>query len=81
MNEAFSEFISDRKLNVNQIRFVNLIIDYIVTNGNIEDNRVLMEEPFKSAGSITTLFKNDMDVARRIMDTVATIKGNSVIIA
>ena len=81
VNEAFSEFISDRKLNVNQIRFVNLIIDYIVTNGNIEDNRVLMEEPFKSAGSITTLFKNDMDVARRIMDTVATIKGNSVIIA
>lgn len=81
VNEAFSEFISEQKLNVNQIRFVNLIIDYIVANGNIDDNRVLMEEPFKSAGSITSLFKNDMDVARHIMDVVATIKSNSEIIA
>lgn len=77
VNEAFSEFISDQRLNVNQIRFVNLIIDYIVANGNIDDNRVLMEEPFKSVGSITALFKNNMDVARHIMDVVALIKNNS----
>ncbi len=81
VNEAFSAFLSEEKLNINQIRFVNLIIDYIVVNGNIEDNRVLMEEPFRSVGSITTLFKNDMATAKGIMDVIADIKRNSEEIA
>ncbi len=81
VNKAFSEFLSEEKLNINQIRFVNLIVDYIVANGNIEDNRVLMEEPFRSVGSITVLFKDDMMTARRIMDVVADIRKNSEEIA
>ena len=81
VNEAFSEFLSEGRLNVNQIRFVNLIVDYIVANGNIDDNRVLMEEPFRSAGSITTLFKEDMGTAKKIMEVVAEIKLNSEEIA
>lgn len=81
VNEAFSEFLTEERLNLNQMRFVNLIVDYIVANGNIDDNRVLMEEPFRSVGSITTLFKDDMGTAKRIMDVVADIKRNSEIIA
>ncbi len=81
VNEAFSEFLSEERLNVNQIRFVKLIVDYIVTNGNIEDNKVLMEEPFRSVGSITTLFQNDMGVATQIMNIVADIRRNSEEIA
>ena len=77
VNEAFSEFLTEERLNVNQIRFVRLIVDYIVANGNIDDNRVLMDEPFRSAGSITALFKDDMDSARRIMSIVDGIKRNS----
>lgn len=57
--------MSEERLNINQMRFVNLIVDYIVANGNIEDNKVLMGEPFKSVGSITTLFKDDMSTANR----------------
>lgn len=60
---------------------MNLIIDYIVANGNIEDNSVLMEEPFRSVGSITTLFKDDMATAKQIMNVVADIKKNSEEIA
>ena len=41
----------------------------------------LAEEPFRSVGSITTLFKNDMGTAKRIMDVVADIKRNSKEIA
>lgn len=63
--------------NLIQARFVRLIVDYIVVNGNIDDNRVLMDEPFRSAGSITALFKDDMDLARRIMSIVDGIKRNS----
>lgn len=81
VNEAFNEFLTEERLNINQIRFVNLIVDYIVANGNIDDNKVLMEEPFRSVGSITSLFKDDMGTAKRIMDVVADIKRNSEEIA
>jgi type I restriction enzyme R subunit len=36
-----------------------------------------MDEPFRSAGSITALFKDDMDSARKIMSIVDSIKRNS----
>ena len=81
VNEAFGEFLKEERLNINQIRFVKLIIDYIVENGNIDDNKVLMGEPFKSVGSITTLFKDDLGTAKQIMDVVAEIKRNSEEIA
>lgn len=81
VNEAFSEFLSEERLSLNQIRFVKLIIDYIVVNGNIDDNRVLMEDPFKSLGSITLLFKDDMTTARKILEVIDGIKKNSEVIA
>lgn len=81
VNEAFGEFLKEERLNINQIRFVKLIIDYIVENGNIDDNKVLMGDPFKSVGSITTLFKDDLGTAKQIMDVVAEIKRNSEEIA
>lgn len=81
VNIAFSEFLSEEKLNLNQIRFVKLIVDYIVANGNIEDNSVLMQEPFRSVGSITALFKDDMGTAKQIMGVVVEIKKNSEDIA
>ena len=52
VNEAFNKFFSDEHLNVNQIRFVRLIVDYIVKNANISDNSLLQQEPFESAGCI-----------------------------
>ena len=81
VNEAFSEFLTEERLNFNQMQFVKLIIDYIVVNGNIDDNKVLMDEPFRSVGQMTVLFKNDMNTARQIMNVVADIKRNSEEIA
>ena len=81
VNEAFSEFLTEERLNLIQMRFVNLIVDYIVANSNIDDNKVLTGEPFKSVGSITSLFKDDMGIAKQIMDIIAQIKRNSEEIA
>lgn len=81
VNEAFSEFLSEERLNSNQIKFVSLIIDYIVANGNIEDKTLFMQEPFRSVGSITALFKDDMGVAKQILNVVEEIKRNSEEIA
>ena len=56
---------------------MNLIVDYIVVNGNVEDNTVFTMEPFKSAGSITSIFKNNLSTASRILKVVEEIRKNS----
>lgn len=76
-NEAFSEFLNSETLNSTQIHFVKLIVDYIVKNGFVEDNKIFMEDPFRSVGNITQLFKNNMDDARKILDIIGNIKKNS----
>ena len=58
-----------------------MIIDYIVANGNIEDKTLFMQEPFRSIGSITALFKDDMGTAKQILNVVEEIKRNSEEIA
>lgn len=75
-NEAFSEFLSSERLNIQQSRFVKLIVDYFVKNG-VMDKRVLQEEPFKTVGSIVELFKDNMDDARRIISIIDEINRNS----
>lgn len=80
-NEAFAEFLSEEKLNIRQIRFVRLIVDYIVKNGMMDDRSVLREEPFRSVGSITELFENNMTDARKIINIIDEIGKNAEEIA
>lgn len=75
-NEAFSEFLSSERLNANQVRFVKLIVDYVVKNGGIE-KKVLQEEPFKTVGSIVDLFKDNMEDAKKIIGIIDEINRNS----
>ena len=77
-NAAFSEFLTNEQLNVNQVRFVKLIVDYVVKNG-IMDKRVLQEEPFKTVGSIVELFQDDMAYARGIIGIIDQINNNAEI--
>ncbi|PRR79305.1 type I restriction enzyme EcoKI subunit R [Clostridium liquoris] len=79
-NELFSEFLNDKNLNTKQIHFVKLIIDYVVKNGLIEDNKILMEDPFRTVGNLSALFKDNMNDAKKIMGKVAEIKTNAEII-
>lgn len=61
--------------------FVKLIIDYGVANGFIEEKVLLMEEPFRSVGSIITLFKDDIGTAKEIVAIVEDISKNTEDIA
>ncbi|WP_066320540.1 DEAD/DEAH box helicase family protein [Bacillus sp. FJAT-29814] len=79
-NEAFSEFLSEERLNLQQSKFVKLIVDYVVKNG-VMDKKVLQQDPFKSVGSIVELFKDNMDDARRIIGVIDEINRNSEEIA
>ena len=78
-NEAFSKFLSDEKLNVIQIRYVTLIVDYIVKNGFVDNNRIFMEDPFRGIGSIVTLFETQD--REEIMQIIKQIEANSETIA
>lgn len=80
-NEAFSKFLSDEKLNATQIRFVKLIVDYVVKHGMIEDNAVLTRDPFSNLGSISSIFQNNMSDIKEILNIVKDIKINSETIA
>ncbi|MFS0824794.1 DEAD/DEAH box helicase family protein [Bacillus sp. 1P02SD] len=79
-NEAFSEFLSEERLNVNQIKFVKLIIDYVVKNGMLE-KQVLQEDPFRSLGSISELFQDNLSDVRKIIQTIDDINRNAEEIA
>ena len=76
-NEAFSQFLNNESLNTTQMHFVKMVVDYVVVNGFIEDNSVLMQDPFRSVGSITQLFRDNMDDARGLMGVIAQVKKNS----
>lgn len=68
-NEVFSEFLSDETLNSNQMEFVKLIVNYVITNGII-DKHVLNEQPFNKFGNVVELFENKMDIAREIIQKI-----------
>ncbi|WP_420445282.1 DEAD/DEAH box helicase family protein [Candidatus Poriferisodalis sp.] len=44
---AFAKFLDDKRYSVNQIRFVELVIDYLTEHGTVEERRVY-ESPFIS---------------------------------
>ncbi|MGL4847571.1 MAG: DEAD/DEAH box helicase family protein [Clostridium sp.] len=76
--EEFSEFLNSESLNSSQIHFVKLIVDYVIKNGMIDDNRVLTEDPFRTVGNIVELFKDDIDVRSKLLGKIKEIKENAL---
>ena len=71
VEEAFSKFLSDEKLNSDQINFVKTVVDYIVKNGSF-DKRVLQTFPFNSNGGIINIFNKNRNI---IPEIIAVIDG------
>ncbi|MCK9218260.1 MAG: DEAD/DEAH box helicase, partial [Firmicutes bacterium] len=76
--KEFSKFLTDEKLNSDQINFVNNIIDYIVKNGSIE-KQILQEYPFNKDGGVIKLFDNNIDLAKDIISTIDKINNRLVV--
>lgn len=79
-NEAFSQFLSNERLNEKQIKFVKLIVDYVVANGIMENRRVLMEDPFRTLGSITDIFENRSETST-LLGIIDEINKNCELVA
>lgn len=76
--KEFSKFLTDEKLNSDQINFVNNIVDYIVKNGSIE-KEVLQEFPFNKKGGVIDLFDKRIDLAKDIISTIDKINNRLTI--
>lgn len=74
--EAFSTFLSEQNLNLQQSQFVEIIINYIVKNGTLE-RQALQQDPFSSVGGIMVVFKDQLPKARGILDIIDRINRNA----
>ncbi|MBT2716971.1 DEAD/DEAH box helicase family protein [Bacillus sp. ISL-57] len=73
---GFSTFLSQENLNLQQTKFVELIIDYVVKNGTLE-RQALQQDPFSSLGGITVVFKDQLPKAKGILDIIDMINRNA----
>jgi type I restriction enzyme R subunit len=71
-NAAFTSFINNPSLNASQIRFVNMIIQYLSTNGMITADK-LFEPPFTEIndnGLLGVFSKSDADAIVKTIDQI-----------
>ena len=79
-NEIFAKYINDNRLNSKQIEFVKELIKYVSANGVVE-RKELMEEPFKSFGSVSEVFEGNIVAIQQILTDIDNINNNAKDIA
>ena len=73
-SDIFYKYINENRLNMKQIQFVKLLVDYVVKNGTIEMEK-LTEQPFNTVGQVYELFGNNVDLFKEIREDIEEIKG------
>ena len=76
VSDIFYKYINDNRLNMKQIQFVKLLIDYVIKNGTI-DMQKLTEQPFKNVGEVYDLFGNNIDLFKEIKEDIENINENA----
>lgn len=74
--KAFSQYLDESIMDNSQIYFVNTIVEYIVQNGYVDNNKIFTESPFTDRGSVVELFP-DTDVWRGIRSVIDDINHNA----
>lgn len=76
VSDIFYKYINDNRLNMKQIQFVKLLVDYVIKNGTI-DMQKLTEQPFKNVGEVFELFGTDIDLFKEIKSDIEMINENA----
>ena len=76
VRDIFYKYINDNRLNMKQIQFVKLLIDYVIKNGTIEMEK-LTQQPFNTVGQIYELFENNIEVFKEIRNDIELINENA----
>ncbi len=75
-SDIFYKYINENRLNMKQIQFVKLLVDYVVKNGTI-DMEKLTEQPFNTVGQVYELFGNNVDLFKEIRNDIEEINDNA----
>ena len=75
-SDIFYKYINENRLNMKQIQFVKLLVDYVVKNGTIEMEK-LTEQPFNTVGQVYELFGNNVDLFKEIREDIEEINENA----
>ena len=75
-SEIFSKYINDNQLNMKQIQFVKLLIDYVIKNGTI-DMIALTEDPFRALGQVSDVFEDNITAFMKIRRDIENINDNA----
>jgi type I restriction enzyme, R subunit len=67
--EAFAAFLDQTRFSVDQIRFVQLIIDELTANGLMDPSR-LYESPYIDLGHLDVIFPQEVGVIVEILRDV-----------
>ena len=75
-SDIFYKYINENRLNMRQIQFVKLLVDYVVKNGTI-DMQKLTEQPFNTVGQVYELFGNNVELFKEIREDIEEINENA----
>lgn len=74
VQRAFADFLNRYELSFDQGQFVHMIMEYFERNGYFGIG--FSEEPFKSLGPVTRLFKGEWDKLNSILAIIEGLNGN-----
>ena len=77
VNAAFGKFINKPSLNASQIRFLNLVIQYLSTNGALETEK-LFEPPFTEIADSGVLGVFSQQEAKEVVDLIDNVNRKAV---
>jgi type I restriction enzyme R subunit len=77
VRDAFSKFINNPSLNAAQIRFMDMIIQYLATNGTIETEK-LFEAPFTEVSDNGILGVFNDQQAREVVEVLEVIQKRAL---
>ena len=75
-SDIFYRYINENRLNMKQIQFMKLLVDYVVKNGTI-DMEKLTEQPFNNIGQVYEVFGDNMDLFKSIRKDIEGINENA----
>jgi len=79
-NQIFSKYINDYRLNSKQIQFVKTLKEYIIANGLISLDK-LKEQPFSTIGSVSDIFKDNINTFNEIKEDIEMINESTIKLA
>lgn len=75
VQKAFAEFLDTYDLNRDQTEFMRVLMQYFENNGYLEVKQ-FQEEPFKSIGSISVVFQQNIQQIKELVEIVNKINSS-----